>query len=54
MATQKISQNLEDDFAEKCRTALEKSWGIVIPKPKLQQKPMALRPFCEESHSYTW
>jgi hypothetical protein len=54
MATQKIPQNLENDFAKKCRTALEKSWGIEIPKPTLKQKPMALRPFCEESPSYNW
>jgi hypothetical protein len=54
MATQKIPQNLEDDFAEKCRTALEKSWGIEIPKPKLKQKSMAQRPLCEESQSYNW
>jgi hypothetical protein len=54
MATQKIPQNLEDDFAEKCRTALKKSWGIEIPKPKLKQKPIVPRQFCEESTSYNW
>ncbi len=54
MVTQKIPQNLEDDFAEKCRAALKKSWGIEIPKPKLQQKPMAQRPSSQESPSYNW
>jgi hypothetical protein len=24
----------ENDFAEKCKLALEKSWGMQIPKPK--------------------
>ncbi len=47
MANQKFSQNLEDEFAEKCRKALEKSWGIEIPKPKLKQKPMMIEPSCE-------
>jgi hypothetical protein len=47
MANQKFSQNLEDEFAEKCRMALEKSWGIEIPKPKLKQKSMTLEPSCE-------
>jgi hypothetical protein len=54
MATQKIPQNLEDDFAKKCRTALEKSWGIEIPKPSLKQKSITLRAFCEENSSNTW
>jgi hypothetical protein len=49
MANQKFSQQLESEFAEKCRIALEKSWGIVIPKPTLKQKPMALKPSCEGS-----
>ena len=50
MATQKIPQNLENDFAEKCKTALEKSWGIEIPKPKQNQKSIALK----ESPNYNW
>jgi hypothetical protein len=47
MANQKFSLNLEDEFAEKCRKALEKSWGIEIPKPKLNQKPLMIVPSCE-------
>jgi hypothetical protein len=47
MTKQKFSQNLEDEFAEKCRKALEKSWGIEIPKPKLKQIPMTLELSCE-------
>ncbi len=54
MATQKIPQNLEDDFAEKCRTALEKSWGIVIPKPKQNQKPIVVKMNGKESSNYNW
>jgi hypothetical protein len=38
MAPQEIPQNLENDFAKKCRTALEKSWGIEIPKPHTKTK----------------
>jgi hypothetical protein len=49
MVNQKLPQNLEDKFAEKCRIALEKSWGIEIPKPTLNQKRMALKPSCERS-----
>jgi hypothetical protein len=47
MTNQKFFQKLEDEFAEKCRKALEKSWGIEIPKPKLKQKPMMIEPSCE-------
>jgi hypothetical protein len=32
------SQNTDAQFAEKCRKALEKSWGVDIPKPKLISK----------------
>jgi hypothetical protein len=49
MADQKFPQKLENEFAEKCRIALEKSWGIVIPKPRLKQKPLVLNPSCEGS-----
>jgi hypothetical protein len=31
---QKVSQNIDNVLAEKCRIALEKSWGIDIPTPK--------------------
>ena len=34
MASQKFFQDLDNKFAEKCRIALEKSWGIDIPTPK--------------------
>jgi hypothetical protein len=34
--------NFENDLAEKCRLALEKSWGDLIPRPnqckKIQEK----------------
>jgi hypothetical protein len=49
MANQKFPQKLENEFAEKCRISLEKSWGIEIPKPTLKQKPMMLKPSCEGS-----
>jgi hypothetical protein len=49
MANQKFAQKLENEFAEKCRIALEKSWGIDIPRPNLKQKPMALNPSCKGS-----
>jgi hypothetical protein len=34
MISQEFSESLEEEFAEKCRKALEKSWGISIPMPK--------------------
>jgi hypothetical protein len=33
MANIKFSERSSDDFAQKCRAALEKSWGIDIPAP---------------------
>jgi len=49
MANQKFPKKLENEFAQKCRIALEKSWGIQIPKPTLKQKPKALNPSYEGS-----
>jgi hypothetical protein len=49
MANQKFPQKIENEFADKCRIALEKSWGIEIPKPILKQKPLALKPSFEGS-----
>jgi len=34
MMREKFCVQKEDAFAEKCRLALEKSWGMPIPKPK--------------------
>ena len=34
MANEKFSPSLNAEFAEKCRAALQKSWGIDIPAPK--------------------
>ena len=34
MAHERFSEGLNDEFAEKCRAALQKSWGIEIPAPK--------------------
>jgi hypothetical protein len=36
MTNKKFPKKFENDFAEKCRIALEKSWGIEIPKPTLK------------------
>jgi hypothetical protein len=33
MISQEFSENLEEEFAEKCRKALEKSWGVNVPMP---------------------
>jgi len=46
MENQKFPQKFENEFVEKCRIALEKSWGTEIPKPILKQKPMALKLSC--------
>jgi hypothetical protein len=32
--TEKSDIENKNDFSEKCRTALERSWGITIPTPK--------------------
>jgi hypothetical protein len=37
MSNEKFPQNQDDAFAEKCRRALEKSWGMEIPTPKTQK-----------------
>jgi hypothetical protein len=37
MSNEKFPQNQDDAFAEKCRRALEKSWGMEIPTPKSQK-----------------
>ena len=34
MTNQEFPKNSDDKFAEKCRVALEKSWGMDIPTPK--------------------
>ena len=34
MTNQEFPQNSDGKFAEKCRVALEKSWGMDIPTPK--------------------
>jgi hypothetical protein len=44
MTNRNFPQKFEKEFAEKCRIALEKSWGIEIPKPALKQKTTVLRP----------
>jgi len=49
MANQNSPKKPENGFAEKCRIALEKSWGIEIPKPTLKHKPTALKPSSEGS-----
>jgi hypothetical protein len=46
MENQKFPLKIENEFAEKYRIALEKSWGIEIPKPILKQKPMVLKLSC--------
>jgi len=37
MINQTIDEK-ENDLAEKCRLALEKSWGTSIPKPNFPRK----------------
>lgn len=34
MINQEYVQNLNDEFVEKCRKALEKSYGAAVPVPK--------------------
>jgi hypothetical protein len=34
MINQEYAKNLNDEFAEKCRKALEKSYGFAVPIPK--------------------
>jgi hypothetical protein len=38
MLNQELSQNEDGEMAEKCRKALEKSYGIAIPIPKCMLK----------------
>jgi len=38
MMNQELSQNQEEEMAEKCRKALEKSYGVDIPLPKYMVK----------------
>jgi hypothetical protein len=38
MTEKKYSANQQDIFAEKCRQALEKSYGMKVPMPKRQSK----------------
>ncbi len=38
MQNQKFPRNPDGALAEKCRIALEKSWGVDIPVPKSWKK----------------
>ncbi len=38
MIREKWVENTESEFEEKCRKALERSWGIEIPIPKRKMK----------------
>jgi hypothetical protein len=38
MRNQEYPQNLNDEFVEKCRKALEKSYGAAVPIPKCMTK----------------
>ena len=38
MMNQELSQNQDAEMAEKCRKALEKSYGVDIPLPKYMVK----------------
>ena len=38
MMNQELSQNQDREMAEKCRKALEKSYGVDIPMPKCMAK----------------
>jgi hypothetical protein len=43
MMNQELSQNQDAEMAEKCRKALEKSYGIDIPMPKCVVKKVNMQ-----------
>jgi hypothetical protein len=42
MINQEYAQTLNNKFAEKCRKALEKSYGVAVPVPKTHYKKREL------------
>jgi hypothetical protein len=45
MINQKFTQNLDGEFAEKCRKALEKAYGVDFPMPKCRVKRATRKKF---------